>query len=65
MGAELFQQDVGGDLEDAVGDEEDDEGRVELDAVCAEPEVLGQVKDVCVGDVDAVCAGGGPSVGQA
>lgn len=53
MGLEVLEEDIGGDLEEDVGDEEDDEGGVEL--VVFEAEFDGEVEDVCVGDVDAVC----------
>ena len=52
MGAELLQQDVGGDLEEAVRDEEDDEGGVVLRAL--EAELIGEAEYVGIGDVDAI-----------
>lgn len=58
VGLELFHENVGGDLEQAVGDKEDDEGGVVLCAVgvvgVLEVEVLGEVKDFGVGNVDAI-----------
>ena len=57
MGAELFQEDVGRNFEDAVRNEKDDQSRVELVAVRAEVQVLGKVEDVGVGDVDAIWRG--------
>lgn len=50
--AELLQKDVGGDLEEAVWDEEDDEGYIVLGA--REAEILREAEDVCVADVDTV-----------
>lgn len=52
-GLELLEQDVGGDLEEAVGHEEDDEGGVVF--VVLKAELFGEVEDIGVGDVDTVC----------
>ena len=51
-GREALEEDVGGDFEDGVGDEEDCEGGVELDA--REGEVRLEGEGARVGDVDAV-----------
>ena len=53
VGAQLLEENIGGDLEEDVGDEENDESSVVLRP--SETKLLGQAKDVCVGDVDAVC----------
>jgi len=54
-GREVLEQDVGGDLAEDVGDEEDDQGRVVLRAVHVE--VLLEAEGARVGDVDAVQEG--------
>jgi hypothetical protein len=55
MGLEVLEQQVGRDLEEDVGDEEDDECRVEL--VVLEPQLDGQIEDVGIRNVDTVWRG--------
>lgn len=50
---ELLQKNVGGNLKEAVRDEEDDEGGVVF--VVLESKLLGQAKDISIGNVHAVC----------
>lgn len=52
MGAKLLQQNIGGDLEKAVRDEEDDEGGVVLRTL--ETELIGEAEYVGIGNVDAI-----------
>lgn len=54
MRPELLEQDVGRNLEEAVGDEEDDESGIELDRVSAQLQVLDQAKDFGIGNVDTI-----------
>lgn len=52
MWFEVFEEDIGGDFEQDVGDEEDDKGCVEL--VVFKFKFYREIEDVCVGDVDLV-----------
>jgi hypothetical protein len=52
--AEAFQKNIGGDLEEDIGHEEDDEGDVVF--VASQVQVLGEVEDVGIADVNTVCA---------
>ena len=52
MRLQPFQQHVGRDLEEDVGDEEDGEGHIRL--VAFEVQVLRQTEREGVGDVDAI-----------
>ena len=50
MRTQLFEQDVGGNFEDDVGDEENDKRCIKA-IISGEVEVGGQTKEVCIGDV--------------
>lgn len=58
MGFELFEEDIGGNLEKAVRYEEDDEGGVVFCAVrvvgILKLELFGKVEDFGIGNIDTV-----------
>jgi hypothetical protein len=54
MWAEALQQDIGRDLEDDIGHEEDDEGDVVF--VAREVQIFREVKNVGIANVDTICA---------
>ena len=55
MRLELFEENVGGNLKEDIGNEEDGEGDIGL--VAFEVQVFGQTEGEGVGDVDAVQEG--------
>lgn len=56
VGSEPLQEDIGGDLTEAVGDKEDDESGIVF-IILVNLEFLGETKDLGVGYIDAVNKG--------
>lgn len=60
--AELFEEEVGGDVDEDIGDVKDQEGEVELGADAGDAEVFGEAGEAGVAYVGAVDEGEEPGV---